>query len=69
MSTMVFYCWCHSDSASVLLYFTLLIYKKIPTSIFEDYNVVFAKYSVYFNPIVKLIRRHSFGGLQLISFF
>ena len=23
MSTVVFYCWCHSDSASVLLYFTL----------------------------------------------
>ena len=25
MSTVVLYCWCHSDSASVLLYFTLLI--------------------------------------------
>ena len=25
MSTEVLYCWCHSDSASVLLYFTLLI--------------------------------------------
>ena len=24
MSIMVLYCWCHSDSASVLLYFTLL---------------------------------------------
>ena len=23
MSTMVLYCWCHSNSASVLLYFTL----------------------------------------------
>ena len=23
MSTVVLYCWCHSDSASVLLYFTL----------------------------------------------
>ena len=24
MSIVVFYCWCHSDSASVLLYFTFL---------------------------------------------
>ena len=24
MSTVVLYCWCHSDSASVLLYFTFL---------------------------------------------
>ena len=26
MSTVVLYCWCHSDSASVLLYFTLFSY-------------------------------------------
>ena len=26
MSTVVLYCWCHSDSASVLLYFTFLSY-------------------------------------------
>ena len=25
MSTVVLYCWCHSDSASVLLYFTLVL--------------------------------------------
>ena len=25
MSTVVLYCWCHSDSASVLLYFTTLV--------------------------------------------
>ena len=24
MSTVVLYCWCHSDSASVILYFTLV---------------------------------------------
>ena len=24
MSTVVLYCWCHSDNASVLLYFTFL---------------------------------------------
>ena len=24
MSTLVLYCWCHSDSASVILYFTFL---------------------------------------------
>ena len=28
-STVVLYCWCHSDSASVLLYFTLYILVKI----------------------------------------
>ena len=28
MSTVVFYCWCHSDSASVLLYFTALHREK-----------------------------------------
>ena len=26
MSTVVLYCWCHSDSASVLLYFTFLLH-------------------------------------------
>ena len=26
MSTVVLYCWCHSDSASVLLYFTLTVW-------------------------------------------
>ena len=41
MSTVVFYCWFHSDSASVLLYFTLRKHKQIKqfsgnrTSIFE----------------------------------
>ena len=29
MSTVVLYCWCHSYSASVLLYFTFLITKNI----------------------------------------
>ena len=40
MSTVVLYCWCHSDSASVLLYFTL---KPSIICIFnenkEEYNV------------------------------
>ena len=26
MSTVVLYCWCHSDNASVLLYFTLFLF-------------------------------------------
>ena len=26
MSTVVLYCWCHSDSASVLLYFTFIMF-------------------------------------------
>ena len=29
MSTVVFYCWCHSDSASVLLYLSLLLIRKL----------------------------------------
>ena len=28
MSTVVLYCWCHSDSASVLLYFTCFIFNN-----------------------------------------
>ena len=28
-NTVVLYCWCHSDSASVLLYFTYLSFKRI----------------------------------------
>ena len=35
MSTVVLYCWCHSHSASVLLYFTLLL----RSSTFHKYNV------------------------------
>ena len=31
MSTVVLYCWCHSDSASVLLYFTLVCYGESPS--------------------------------------
>ena len=31
MSTVVLYCWCHSDSASVLLYFTLM--KSSPSTL------------------------------------
>ena len=41
MTTVVIYCWCHSDSASVLLYFTLInldniFQQKYCISIFES---------------------------------
>ena len=29
MSTVVLYCWCHSDSASVRLYFTILMHDEV----------------------------------------
>ena len=34
MSTVVLYCWCHSDSASVLLSFTLLYFRYYKTSMY-----------------------------------
>ena len=34
MSTVVLYCWCHSDSASVLLYFT----SNLPVYSYTDYS-------------------------------
>ena len=36
MSTVVLYCWCHSDSASVLLYFTC----SGKPNILRDKNVI-----------------------------
>ena len=41
MSTVVLYCWCHSDSASVVLYFTLYTnYKHVKLNIIKihDYH-------------------------------
>ena len=35
MSTVVLYCWCHSDSASVLLYFTLMHSRLLLTLIYH----------------------------------
>ena len=33
MSTVVLYSWCHSDSASVLLYFTYSKIEKVPQQV------------------------------------
>ena len=40
MSTVVLYRWCHSDSASVLLYFTLVWNAKLTeTQIFSELSI------------------------------
>ena len=48
MSTVVLYCWCHSDRASVLLYFTLNI-------LWLWYNIVITKMSSEFYEICALV--------------
>ena len=40
MSTVVLYCWCHSDSASVLLYFTLYRMEKLLVRTFDKYRLM-----------------------------
>ena len=40
MSTVVLYCWCHSDSASVLLYFTFKAEGSDPPPFFSWKNVL-----------------------------
>ena len=39
MSNVVLYCWCHSDSASVLLYFTFTLFFAIPSKILVVYRI------------------------------
>ena len=45
MSTVVLYCWCHSDGASVLLYFTL--------------QTVLTSFDIYFMNILQILFRGS----------
>ena len=47
MSTVVLHCWCHSDSASVLLYFTFLSH-LFPLPCGALYNVYNEGYSLLF---------------------
>ena len=46
MSTVVLYCWCHSDSASVLLYFTSKFYPKPTCSVVVENNMI---HDVWYN--------------------
>ena len=41
MSTVVLYCWCHSDSALVLLYFTLVYFPFINDVYFYCWYILF----------------------------
>ena len=43
MSTVVLYCWCHSDDASVLLYFTLVL-SRVPLNIGSAMNFHSTRY-------------------------
>ena len=53
MSTVVLYCWCHSDGASVHLYFTLLLLlisdnKDIIISYFVIYDILGGRFVTSF---------------------
>ena len=52
MSTAVLYCWCHSDSASVLLYFTNSCFTIIALLLsIYGLNVRDEKYKIYWNKL------------------
>ena len=61
MSTVVLYCWCHSDSASVLLYFTFLSHlfplpcgagSTVPREGFDS-SVIMPFYTPVFTPVFR----------------
>ena len=49
MSTVVLYCWCHSDGASVLLYFTFQVSNSIAGSFSDNFNFSMKKASRAYN--------------------
>ena len=60
MSTVVLYCWCHSDSASVLLYFTLITLQ-------QHFNLQEIKNQVPFPSSLKSIAYFSFFGVRNLN--
>ena len=47
MSNVVFYCWCHSDSASVLLYFTF--------SSIEDFSLIYGTFNLDISYLLDVV--------------
>ena len=63
MSTVVLYCWCHSDGASVLFYIgsiLILLARKYGVS-YGDYKVVGEHFGQGTNPRVKYLQRPQLG--------
>ena len=68
MSTVKLYCWCHSDGASVLLYFTFL--SKFSAISFQEYVSKGITHSVFYGDLVYKLRRASttaFSEFQLVG--
>ena len=70
MSTVVLYCWCQSDSASVLLYFTFGSYfellSKFGAISFQEYVSKGITHPVFYGDLVYKLRRVN-GEANFIS--
>ena len=61
MSTVVLYCWCHSDGASVLFYFTVRTYSEFLSKVgdisFQEYVSKGISHPVFYGDLVYKLRR------------